>query len=285
MTDWVQSLVITLVLEQRFASTEKRTYLLRSPRMSVPHDPLVDITFPGDRCDAIQSNAEIGSDSRAPNCDEMKLLSHKSPNTETLTISAALKRGSRSSTCDGARTIRIGRSNKQKNARRRGTIKLRMDKKLKAEPNTDDSDDETDVDIPLGRKRATIHLASDQPPLRSRKGPRNSSILSAETLASHLSSEFSLSPMRIECDSRASIPLSVFWPKPTRLAFTAMETVDERRPFTLPAATLAKWRVVKRRADINALKINIRGTMVSPFVEAANMVMIVNRMVVRSRTS
>ena len=249
------------------------------------HDPLVAITLSGDSCDAVQSNAEIGSDSRAPNCDEMKRLSPKSPNTETLTISAALKRGSRSSTCDGARKIRIGRSNKQKNARRRGTMKLRMDKKLKAEPNTDDSDDETDVDIPLGKKRATIHLASDQPPMRSCKGPINSSILSAETLASHLSSEFSLSPMRIECGSRASIPLSVFWPKPTRSAFTAMETVDERRPFTLPAATLAKWRVVKRRADIKALKINRRGTKVSPFVEAANMVMIVNRMEVRSRTS
>ena len=133
------------------------------------NDTLVAITFSGDSCDAVQSNAEIRSDSKAPNCDEIKFLSHKSPNTETLTISAVLKRGSRSSTCDGARKIRIGRSNKQKNARRRGTIKLRMDKKLKAEPNTDDSDDETDVDIPLGRKRANIHLASDQPPPRSCK--------------------------------------------------------------------------------------------------------------------
>lgn len=116
---------------------------------------------------------------------------------------------------------------------RAGTVRIRMDKKRQsAELDLEDQDDETDVVIPLGRKRATIHLAQGalHRPSQS-NGPGNGAVLSADAIASHLASEFSLSPMRIDSIvsdvSRKTLPLASFWPKPTRLVecgLTALST-------------------------------------------------------------
>ena len=116
---------------------------------------------------------------------------------------------------------------------RAGTVRIRMDKKRQsAELDLEDQDDETDEVIPLGRKRATIHLAHGalHRPSQS-NGPGNGAVLSADTIASHLASEFSLSPMRIDSIvsdvSGNTLTLASFWPKPTRLVecgLTALST-------------------------------------------------------------
>ena len=77
-----------------------------------------------------------------------------------------------------------------------------------------------EVDIPLRRKRATTHLFFEtirRTSLTSSKGQGSRATLSAHTIATHLASEFSLMPMRMDSIQPSYQSLGGgFWPKPQR---------------------------------------------------------------------
>ena len=91
------------------------------------------------------------------------------------------------------------------------------DKKRPSAAPKDNNDHE--VEIPLRRKRATTHLffeAIRRTSLTSSKGKGSRGTLSAHTIATHLASEFSLTPMSFDSLQPSYQSLGGFWPKPQR---------------------------------------------------------------------